>query len=429
MVKTRRNTRGVGQEPPAEVGGNNGQPEESAAGLDLAAKKRRIEEIDQERQQLMQDIEAVASGSNSQQLVQRTTGNGLTSSTPLSVALTDSTTRSAEDTVSVIDVLGRLEKGINLRSTQLPTFNGDSDEWDYFHAEFIRQTNERNIPAHENMKRLSDALKGKAKEHVERLLNKPSCLQQVLEELDTKFNLNANPSKDLLQRCQDVARVKPDDLSSLEKFCMDVGSLASLVERVNNETIEVMGVEYLKKKLDPFGMHMWGKVSREQGATFGVFQKWIKGYRLDFEAGGGCLKHQSKKRERSRSRERGNRRRSRERESRKRRSEESDDWRYRTQPRRFEMGQAYRTERSAYNQPRFEAPRAPKVLAIQQAAPTEDVCGQKCAEKHTLKDCPEYLKMSHMRKTEIMRSQRRCYHCIGLGHFARQCPTRADPQA
>lgn len=394
-----------------------------------AAKRARLEELEREREVLLLELGDTDPAAPAMTVARTETEAPTTSSTPVPLSSEDATNTSTSSGPPMEDILSRIERGVNRRSSTLPTFDGDSDQWEYFHAQFHRQTKEKNIPEHENMKRLSEALRGEAYTHVKKLLGKPDCLGVVMDELEQKFNLKEGVNQSLLRKCREVELVLPDDFHSLEAFAVDVAALKPLVQKVNNDTISEMAVDCLKEKLDGDAQRSWGARSRTGGSTFNVFQNWLRGYREDFKAGGGGCSNRSRKSKNRRSpdRERRHRSRSRDRENRRRNRDQEDDWRYSAKVKRFGRRHDHREDQHPYYR---QAPgeKAERVLVTQYVNTVEDVCGLACADKHTLKACPVFANKTHPEKTEKIRNDRRCFGCLGLGHIARRCPASQVPK-
>lgn len=108
--------------------------------------------------------------------------------------------------------------------------------------------------------------------------------------------------------------------------------------------------------------------------------------------------------------------------------EEDIDWRFKSQPGRFERRRVHREDQYPYHRHAPET-KPERVLVAQYVSLSEDVCGLSCTEKHTLKDCREFPKKSSTEKIEKIKFERRCFDCLGLGHLARRCPLKQGPRA
>lgn len=137
------------------------------------------------------------------------------------------------------------------------------------------------------------------------------------------------------------------------------------------------------------------------------------------------------RRDSRRSPDRAENRRSSQRGDRRQKPTEERDWRSaKVGWARVERRDGRRRERSPYSYRRqTDRTEAERVLVTQPVQEKEDLCDMGCFEKHRLRDCPEFGKLTHPEKNKIASEKRRCYSCLGVGHQACCCKTKAGKQA
>lgn len=362
----------------------------------MEEKRRRLNEIEAERQALLHELGEQPSHSRELELP-------ATPSTtePLSSSSGD---RSLGTDTNMEDILTKIAKGIDRGPPTLPTFDGDLAEFENFYNEFTRTTREKDIPAHENMRRLRKALTGKALAHVKDYLDRPTCLQQVMEELRLKYGPSVSLSQNIMSRCDKLPRLDRKT-KTLQKLTFEVASLQATIDRANNAGLGLLVVEKIQEKLDPPARLDWGKTKKLGEPSFDAFLAWLKGYREAYEAGGGL---ESPPRD---SADRHGRRTSREDheyrgsyESRRRQKNTEPDWRRdsRDNPR-------YRNEspRRRWNQKPDTQPQ--KVMTMRQDA--IDPCDMGCLEVHRLRECPKFVGLNYADGIALLKQKRRCFRC------------------
>lgn len=369
----------------------------------MEEKRRRLNEIEAERQALLRELGEQPSHSRELELP-------VTPSTtePLSSSSGD---RSLRTDSSMEDILTKIAKGIDRGPPTLPTFDGDLAEFENFYNEFNRTTQEKDIPAHENMRRLRKALTGNALAHVKDYLDRPTCLQQVMEELRLKYGPSVSLSQNIMARCDKLPRLDRNT-KTLQKLTFEVASLQSTIERANNAGLGLLVVEKIQGKLDQPARLDWGKTKRQGEPSFDAFLTWLKGYREAYEAGGGLespTRDSADRRGRRTSRQdhdyRGY-------EPKRRRDDESN-WRRdsRDIPRYRHESPSHRWSQRPVEQPS-------KVMTIH---PNEvDPCDMGCSETHRLRECPKFAGLNHRDGQAVLRKKKRCFKCYDC-HRVNQC--------
>lgn len=86
-----------------------------------------------------------------------------------------------------LDPITKEQRAYRVNNTDLPHFSGDGCDWFIFYATYEESTLKCNFSPTENLRRLSKALQGIAKEKVSHLLDMPHKLPKVLEILKAEF--------------------------------------------------------------------------------------------------------------------------------------------------------------------------------------------------------------------------------------------------
>ncbi|XP_053968959.1 uncharacterized protein LOC128870369 [Anastrepha ludens] len=112
---------------------------------------------------------------------------------------------------------------------QLPTFNGDPEEWPLFISSFDNSTTVAGYTDAENFIRLQASLKGKAREMVKCKLFLPSMVPEIIKTLRMCFGRPEH----ILERAMNKARAMPalkDKLEGLIEFALCVRNICATME-------------------------------------------------------------------------------------------------------------------------------------------------------------------------------------------------------
>lgn len=146
------------------------------------------------------------------------------------------------------------------RVKDLPTFNGeDLLDWPLFKGEFDRSTEEFNVKPSDNIRRLTKALQGKAKQAVRPLLNDPDHIPKIMKILEMNFGRKDWVMSHLMNRLEKLNPVVENDIESFKTFYNHIFTAVHAAENVN-------GIKYLDhpklilqlaEKLPPFSKEEW----------------------------------------------------------------------------------------------------------------------------------------------------------------------------
>lgn len=410
---------------------------------ETASKKRRLEALEREARELRRDLEM--------ELV----SPSQTTSTP------DRSVGSSLADTSTIEVLHGLVRGMAKKHPPLPTFSGDLDGFQYFYENY--RATEAGIPAHENMKRLKEALQGDAYRLVSGYFDKPHCLAQLLTDLKAEYGAEVPVTREVLKKCEKLPKLDAT-LSNIQDFVMAIMTMRVTVEK-SNSSVGELAVEMIQGKLDHNSLVDWGRYqlkrdNHSDSGLFTTFLTWLSGYKQAFQAGGGKRKFDGKRKgddkengsAREIDRRYGNRHNSRRDLSQR---EEEADWRTksRNQNREF-RDRSYDRDRQSPEQGRSRFDRfhrerheerpgtwtmrrdqrpadrrvenAKKLMMAQQ--PTE-ICGLGCTDKngrperHSLAQCQKFPTLGFQEASAHVYKTKHCFQCLGK-HMARHCPEK-----
>ncbi|XP_036347872.1 uncharacterized protein LOC118757252, partial [Rhagoletis pomonella] len=112
---------------------------------------------------------------------------------------------------------------------QLPTFNGDPDEWPLFISSFENSTTVAGYTEAENLIRLQASLKGKAREMVKSKLFMPSMVPEIIKTLKMCFGRPEYILERAVNRARGLPPVK-DKLEALIEFALCVRNICTTME-------------------------------------------------------------------------------------------------------------------------------------------------------------------------------------------------------
>lgn len=184
------------------------------------------------------------------------------------------------------DVLVQAFKALQTKQVRdLPTFNGENPlEFFTFMAELERSTAELNISPAENIRRISKALQGKAKEIVSPLLHLPENVPIIIRILKTNFARKEWIINYVVRKFRSIAPVQENDLESFKTFYNQVFTITETAkqaggkEYIQNPEI----ITSLANKLPQYIMHDWAKYktkidfSGEDVVTIDSFLSWLE---------------------------------------------------------------------------------------------------------------------------------------------------------
>lgn len=299
----------------------------------------------------------------------------------------------------------------------LPMFDGAEEYWEYFKDIFNQTTTDRQIPPHQNMERLKKALQGRARALVRAYLDRPSCVEIVMEALESTFSGATNTSDTILSRCKKESHLK-SDLSNLNAFYLEVATLKPIIEKANSTAVGELAVSIIQKRLTRDMQQKWGLEKGRHPDTFQELTTFLKDYKSAVKAGGGELDMTQSSDRRSRSKDRSYQR-------------EQRDWRdfdRRYNRREAEDSKKRRADKDGCDRVNkirrtLDHDNPPRPLHISTGSSHVDLCDMGCTEEHELGKCPKFASLNYMEASRTIREKRRCFSCLGK-HLARLCPQR-----
>ncbi|XP_055914028.1 uncharacterized protein LOC129947476 [Eupeodes corollae] len=180
----------------------------------------------------------------------------------------------------------------HLMSKDLPSFDGDPEQWPLFISNFERSTELCGFTDEENVMRLNKALTGKAKTAVRWLLLQPNCFHQVMSRLKTLYGRPELIIQTLLQKVNTTPPPKDGKLETILNFALEVQNLYATIQatglyaHLNNPSL----LTQLEGKLPPTILLNWGIYKMMlPDCTLSHFSAWI--YQLAEAANGVLVPH------------------------------------------------------------------------------------------------------------------------------------------
>ena len=164
---------------------------------------------------------------------------------------------------------------------ELPAFTGKPEEWPAFLSSFENSTRVCGYSNAENLLRLQQAVKGKARECVSSLLLIPSLVPDVIDILKTIFGRPEHIINSLLAKIRASGQVNEKKLDTLISFSLEVKNLVATMEasdldaHLNNPLL----LSELVNRLPPNLGLEWAIASRKvQGVNLTHFSVWLYEY-------------------------------------------------------------------------------------------------------------------------------------------------------
>lgn len=172
----------------------------------------------------------------------------------------------------------------NRKPPNLPEFDGnDIMQWPAFISEFDRSTRKFHVENSENLRRLSFALKGKAKSAVQHLLSHPDNVQRIIRLLENNYGRKEWILLNLKEKARNLPQVKEDDIESHKRFFNDVMGIIGTMKSIGGthylEDFEL--IICLANKMPQLSRAMWGRhklnlQSDQSTVTLDDFADWVE---------------------------------------------------------------------------------------------------------------------------------------------------------
>ncbi|XP_075167473.1 uncharacterized protein LOC142239564 [Haematobia irritans] len=160
---------------------------------------------------------------------------------------------------------------------QLPTFNGDPEEWPLFICSFENSTSVAGFSNEENLIRLQTALKGKAREIVKSKLLLPQMVPEIIETLRMCFGRPEHILDRAISKARNMPAIK-DKLDALIEYAMCVRNICSTMEgcKLNSHLNNPLLVKELVDKLPNNYKLNWAmSLKDETTPVVKVFSDWL----------------------------------------------------------------------------------------------------------------------------------------------------------
>uniref|UniRef100_A0A336KBZ7 CSON006693 protein n=1 Tax=Culicoides sonorensis TaxID=179676 RepID=A0A336KBZ7_CULSO len=161
---------------------------------------------------------------------------------------------------------------------KLPEFNGNPAEWPLFLSTFKQTTKMCGLTNDENLIRLRQALKDKAKERVVSQLSIPSLVPQIIKTLQMIYGRPEQILHLQINKIKNEPALKSDKLESLIDFSVMVNNLCATMEASDlfNHLNSPMLLQELVDKLPPNLKLDWAAF-RVRTPTINLisFQEWL----------------------------------------------------------------------------------------------------------------------------------------------------------
>ncbi|XP_062713587.1 uncharacterized protein LOC134290458 [Aedes albopictus] len=189
---------------------------------------------------------------------------------------------------SVNEVLCHAFKALQNRHVKdqpkdLPTFSGNIMDWPIFENEFKTSTAEFKLTDRENLRRLNNALQGKARKTVECLLSASENVGLIMRMLKSNFGRTEWVVANRLELLRNLDYVKEGNIESFRVFYNAVIGTAVALKNVNAEAYLMNPelISHLAEKLPAFSKQMWVRhkaflMKQDTIVDFQEFSRWLE---------------------------------------------------------------------------------------------------------------------------------------------------------
>lgn len=148
------------------------------------------------------------------------------------------------------------QRAYRVNNTQLPPFSGDGCDWWMFYVAYTESTRLCNFSAFENLKRLQEALTGRAKDKVGHLLNMPHKVDKILEILKNEFTRPQVLMHNATQLAEAVPILK-DDLSNAAAFYVAVERVRNVWDLIQGKYSDTFVLQVMEGRLSTMVARDW----------------------------------------------------------------------------------------------------------------------------------------------------------------------------
>ncbi|XP_055604250.1 uncharacterized protein LOC129752501 [Uranotaenia lowii] len=161
---------------------------------------------------------------------------------------------------------------------ELPSFNGDPEEWPLFLATFENTTRMCGYTSEENLTRLQRCLGGKARESVRSQLMHPSNLNSIISTLKMLYGRPEIIVRTLIQKIQVLPAPKAEKLQTLVDLAIEVRNLVATVKacKLDDHLYNVTLLQELVDRLPPMIKLTWAVYRQNmERVTLHDFNEWL----------------------------------------------------------------------------------------------------------------------------------------------------------
>ncbi|XP_055604381.1 uncharacterized protein LOC129752630 [Uranotaenia lowii] len=163
-------------------------------------------------------------------------------------------------------------------SKELPSFNGNPEEWPLFLATFESSTKMCGYTAEENMLRLQRCLGGKARESVRSQLLHPSNVDGVISTLEMLYGRPEYIINTLIQKIRSLPAPKEDKFETLVDFAIAVRNMVATVKacKIDDYLYNASLRQELVERLPPMIKLTWAvNIKNIPRVTLEEFSDWL----------------------------------------------------------------------------------------------------------------------------------------------------------
>lgn len=174
-----------------------------------------------------------------------------------------------------LEPITKEQRAYRVNNTQLPAFAGDGCDWWMFYVAFTESTRLCNFSALENLKRLQDALSGRAKEKVGHLLRMPHKVDKIIAILKNEFT---RPQV-LMQNAVHLAEAVPilkDDLSNAAAFYVAVEKVRNVWDLIQGKYSDTLVLQVMEGRLSTMVARDWIHETPEDEADVQRFFAFVE---------------------------------------------------------------------------------------------------------------------------------------------------------
>lgn len=147
-----------------------------------------------------------------------------------------------------LEPITKEQRAYRVNNTELPPFSGDGCDWWLFFVAYKESTKLCNFSALENLKRLQQALAGRAKEKVAHLLNMPHKVDKIMSILKNEFTRPQILMQNAVHLSEEVPQLQKD-LSNAAAFYVAVERVRNVWDLVQGRYSDTLVLQNMEGRL------------------------------------------------------------------------------------------------------------------------------------------------------------------------------------